>query len=109
MGRKKSCSIIVEGDGPPCPRCEGPTEIHQHFTISAKILAQPFYYSEWYFCANDECKTTLIMPDNKKVFRERADKDKSFAKQLIEAQLDYAMTGKCDDEFVDHLDPPWDD
>lgn len=108
MGRKKADSVLVDGDGPPCQRCLEKTQIRKHTSIKPRHLNQPFYYSEWYVCTNDECKTTLIMPEDKKVFRQQEDQDRSYASRLIEAQLDYAMTGKIDDEFADTADlPPW--
>ena len=113
MGRKsKSRSFVVEGkDGPPCPRCSMPTQIRKHEAVTERHLRQPFYYSEWHVCTNPECKTTLIMPDDKKVFRNVEDGDRSYASRLIEAQLEYAMTGKMDDEFIDVADlrAPWED
>jgi len=55
-------------EGPPCPRCQHPTEVREHKAITAKELARPFYYSRWYNCANRNCRTTLIMPEEFKVF-----------------------------------------
>ena len=109
MGRKKADSVIVDGDGPPCPRCLQKTQIRKHTAIKERHLRQPFYYSEWYVCTNGECKTTLIMLEDKKIFIKPDDRDRSYASRLIEAQVEYAMTGKMDDEFVDVADmsPPW--
>jgi hypothetical protein len=61
-------SKIVSLKGPPCPRCGCATEIREHERITAKELAQPFYYSRWYNCPNHGCKTTTIMPDEFKVW-----------------------------------------
>ena len=61
---------LTEDDGPPCPRCHQPTEIREHKAITAKQLAQPFYYSRWFKCLNGSCHTTLIMPEEFKVYRD---------------------------------------
>jgi hypothetical protein len=113
MRKKKWKNYIVLGDnGELCPRCNKPTQIREHEKITQQHLAQPFYYSRWFFCTNADCKTTLIMPEDKKVFKEPKERDKSYAAQLIEAQLEYAITGKVEDEFADNIDigekPPWD-
>jgi hypothetical protein len=57
--------------GPPCPRCQRPTEVREHKAITPKLLAQPFYYSRWFKCLSGSCRTTLIMPDEFKVFPTR--------------------------------------
>lgn len=53
---------VISGHGDPCPRCGQPTEIREHITINEKHLNQPFYYSRWFCCMNNRCRTTLIMP-----------------------------------------------
>jgi len=54
---------VIGHDGDPCPRCGQPTDICEHEHISAKQLAQPFYYSRWFNCTNPECRTKQIMPE----------------------------------------------
>jgi hypothetical protein len=66
MGNVKKLSA----DGPPCPRCKQPTEVREHIEVTAKELAQPYYYSRWYRCANSRCRTGLIMPHEFRVVRE---------------------------------------
>ena len=61
-------SKTVSLNGPPCPRCSRPTEIREHERITETELARPFYYSRWYNCPNQECKTTTVMPDEFKVW-----------------------------------------
>ena len=63
---------IVGLDGPPCPRCGCPTEIREHERITAEEWAKSFYYSRWYNCRNRGCKTTAIMPDEFKVWKNKA-------------------------------------
>ena len=58
---------IIGIDGPPC-RCGCPTEIRERKRITGKELARPFYYTRWYNCRNRDCTTTLIMPDEFKVW-----------------------------------------
>jgi hypothetical protein len=59
---------IVGFDGPPCRRCGRPTEIREHERITEKELAKPSYYTRWYNCRNQNCRTTLIMPPEFKVW-----------------------------------------
>ena len=61
---------IVARDGPPCPRCHNLTQVREHKRIGEKQLNRAYYYSRWYCCANRQCKTTLIMPEEFKVLKE---------------------------------------
>jgi len=54
--------------GPLCPRCQQRTQVHRHPEITPALLGQPFYYSEWYRCTNRSCRTTNIMPQDKRVY-----------------------------------------
>ena len=63
----KGKTIVIPGDGDPCPRCGVPMEIHEHNSVGDKQLRQPFYYRRWFRCANKSCKTTLVMPERYKV------------------------------------------
>jgi hypothetical protein len=65
-----SKNTIISSGGPPCPRCEQPTQIREHASITAKILAQPFYYSRWFFCTNRKCRATMFTTDEFKVLKE---------------------------------------
>ncbi len=68
--RNPPSNITIESNnGPPCPRCGVSTQVRSHRAITAKELEKPYYYSRWYFCINLDCRTTLIMPDEYKVFR----------------------------------------
>jgi hypothetical protein len=60
-------------EGPPCPRCGGATAIFEHVRITKKQLQQPYYYRCWYKCEYRGCKTTLIMPEDQKVWNSRPD------------------------------------
>jgi hypothetical protein len=70
MGKHKKHQVI--GIGPPCPRCRQRTEVRAHTEITAKHLAQPFYYERWFYCNNRACRTTLIMPEEARVYRDEA-------------------------------------
>jgi hypothetical protein len=58
--------------GPPCPRCNEPTQVRKHAKIGSKQLRQPFYYARWYYCVNRKCRATLIMPPEFKVWNNDA-------------------------------------
>lgn len=60
--------LIVDEKGPPCRRCKQATEVREHSAITRRHLAQPFYYTRWYRCSNPKCKTTLIVPEEFKVW-----------------------------------------
>lgn len=65
-----SSTIRLNEIGPSCPRCGKPTKVCAHRTITSKQLKQPFFYSKWYKCTNELCKTTLIMPEEFRVFNQ---------------------------------------
>lgn len=66
---KKHSRIVSTNGGDPCPRCNGPTEIHEHAgPLTAKHDAQPFHYSRWFVCNNPICRTTVIMPEKFRVW-----------------------------------------
>lgn len=77
---------VINTLGEPCPRCGGPTEVREHTEITEKHLAQPFYYSRWFFCTNRQCRTQLIMPSKFIVWGENGPK-RDVAMERIEAQL----------------------
>jgi hypothetical protein len=65
-------SRAVPGEvGPPCPRCGRRTQVRAHKRVTPKMLAAPWYYSRWFYCTNNKCKTSMIMPDRFRVFPER--------------------------------------
>ena len=62
-------SYVVIGEaGPPCPRCSRPMQVREHDRIREKQLRQPFYYSRWFCCMHNDCRTTLVMRDEFKVW-----------------------------------------
>jgi hypothetical protein len=62
--------VFIPGLGIRCPRCNRHTQIREHSVITEKHLAQPFYYSRWYYCNNTKCRTNQIMPDEFKVMKQ---------------------------------------
>jgi hypothetical protein len=50
--------IVIGRNGPNCPGCGRPTEIRKHKRIGGKQLRGPFYYKQWFYCANDDCEIT---------------------------------------------------
>jgi hypothetical protein len=105
---------VVGMNGDPCPRCRKPTEIREHTEITAKHLAQPFFYERWFNCVNPACKTTLIMPDRYRVFASEATREQ-YADGPLFRQPDRLHDG--DDAVMDvlntvqepdpHERPPW--
>jgi hypothetical protein len=57
---KNANRIRLHIEGPPCRRCRQPLEVLEHRAITAKLLAQPYYFRRWYNCANRNCLTTTI-------------------------------------------------
>lgn len=60
-------TIVIPGEGDPCPRCGVPMEIRGHNGVGEKQLRQPYYYTRWFCCVNNNCKTTLVMAERYKV------------------------------------------
>jgi hypothetical protein len=79
---------VLGYDGDPCHRCGKLTQIREHIEIKQRHLKQPFYYSRWFCCVNPNCRTTLIMPERFKVFRDQVDQDQQKRLELINDQLD---------------------
>lgn len=73
---------VIGDDGDPCPRCEMPTQIRQHIEITEKHLNQPYYYSRWFFCTNQRCRTTLVMPSRYIVWNEGHGPEAALVEQL---------------------------
>lgn len=85
--KKKERSAVLPGIGINCPRCGRPTEIRGHIAVSAKQLAQPYYYSRWFNCAHADCATTLIMRDEYRVFNDPEKGAEALRLDLIKDQL----------------------
>jgi hypothetical protein len=66
--------VVIKEEGPPCPRCGRPMQIREHDRIRAKQLRQPFFYRRWFRCMHDDCRTTLVMRDEFKVWNSDQDR-----------------------------------
>jgi hypothetical protein len=58
--RKKS--IVIPGDGDPCPRCGNPMQIRGYAGPNEEPERRASFYTRWFCCMNKNCKTTLVMP-----------------------------------------------
>jgi hypothetical protein len=61
-------TMVVSESGPPCPRCKQRTEVREHKKLGERQRQTKFYFARWYRCRNPECRTTLIMPEQFKVW-----------------------------------------
>jgi hypothetical protein len=67
MSKKYSQNRICEpGKGIRC-HCGWISERRTHREITAKLLAQPFYYKQWYQCTNPDCPTKMFVEEKDKV------------------------------------------
>lgn len=65
---KKSRAVRLDGQGIPCPRCSFASQLRYHSEILPKLLKQPFYYAQWFFCMNATCKTTMFVREEDKIY-----------------------------------------
>lgn len=84
--RRKIRHVVIDGEGDPCPRCSGPTEIREHPEITERQLRRRFYYSRWFYCHNPSCLTKQIMPERFIVWPE-AGPERDVSVVMVEAQL----------------------
>ena len=100
MGKRKRSRVVPGERGDPCPRCGRATEVREHVEVTPKHRRQPWYYSRWFYCTNPKCKTTMIMPDRYRVFRQgSARAERSAADEDIVMSVLAEQDGK----------PPWED
>lgn len=64
----KTKKYRVTGVGIECPKCKRPTEMREHTSITDKHLRQPFYFTKWYYCQNQDCVVTTHMAEEFKVW-----------------------------------------
>jgi hypothetical protein len=62
-------------------------QIREHGRIRQKHLRQPYYYSRWYKCRHGDCRTTLVMPEEFKVWNGDQESDQARRLQAIREQL----------------------
>jgi len=56
--------IVISGDGGP--RCRKPMQIREYADLKEKQEGRVCFYTRW-FCVNEMCKTTLVMPERYKM------------------------------------------
>lgn len=71
MSNRRKRRRVLDEKGPPCPRCTRLMQVREHKEVSERELRRPFYYSRWYRCMNGNCKTTLVMPPEFRIFPPR--------------------------------------
>ena len=68
MSKYHSNRMLVPGNGDPCPRCNMAMAIYEHPQVTRHERRRPFYYSRWFRCMNDSCRTTTVMPERYRVW-----------------------------------------
>jgi hypothetical protein len=63
--RQRDRTVVVSGEGDPCPRCAVPMEIREYSNFTDKHSHRPCFYTRWFL--NKNCRTTLVMPERYKV------------------------------------------
>jgi hypothetical protein len=63
--RKKS--IVIPGEGDPCPRCSNSLQIREYAGLNEKQERCGSSYTRWFSCVDKSCRTTLVMPERYKV------------------------------------------
>ena len=92
MSKKRKKPLVMIGhNGIPCPRCGRPTQIREHRQITAEHRAQPFYYSPWFRCMHADCKTTLIMLEEYRVWNDNDRGEQGRRLELDSEQLGEAF------------------
>ena len=100
MGKRKRSRVVPGERGDRCPRCGRATEVREHVEVTPEHRRQPWYYSRWFYCTNPKCKTSMIMPDRYRVFRQdSARAERSAADEDIVMSVLAEQDGK----------PPWED
>jgi hypothetical protein len=59
--RRRKKSIIIAGEGDPCPRCGKPMQIRAYADVVYEQLRATSFYTRWFCCMDKTCKTTLVM------------------------------------------------
>lgn len=87
MTNRKMKSVIVSYDGPLCHRCKHPTAVYEHSRITQKHLRSKCYYTRWFRCLNKKCKTTLIMPEEFRVWNQTKEESERLQQILDQLQI----------------------
>lgn len=105
---KKMKHCVVGNNGIPCPRCGRPTEIREHTEVTARHLAQPFYYSRWFNCNASDCKTTLFMREEFRVFADPEQAQQAERFKAIKQQMTPVEPIRRGRDPLPGEAPPWD-
>jgi predicted amidophosphoribosyltransferase len=62
--------VVLDEEGPGCPRCGRPMQVREHDRIRAKQLHQPYYFQRWYYCTYANCRTTIVTAEEFKVWNQ---------------------------------------
>jgi hypothetical protein len=60
--------VVLDEQGPDCPRCGYPMQAREHDRIRAKQLRKAYYYRRGLYCIHKNCRTTTVIFDEFKVF-----------------------------------------
>src|SRR6516162_3945488 len=66
--------VVLDEQGPGCPRCGRPMQTRKHNSIGAKQLRKKYYYRRWFYCTHKNCKTTTVTVEQFKVFNSAQDR-----------------------------------
>jgi hypothetical protein len=66
--RRQQRFLVLEEQGPGCPRCGHPMQVREHDRIRAMQLRAPYYYRRWFYCTHKNCRTTVVTREEFKVF-----------------------------------------
>ena len=65
--RSRKKSVVIPGEGDPCPRCGKSMQIREYADPDEKQERRASSYTRWFCCMNKSCKTSLVMPARYKV------------------------------------------
>ena len=65
--RQRDRAVVVPGNGDPCPRCGVPMQIREYSNSTNQYLRRPYFYTRWFCCLNNSCRTTMVMPERYKI------------------------------------------
>jgi hypothetical protein len=65
--RSRKTFVVIPREGDPCPRCGKPMQIREYAGPNEKQERRASFYTRWFCCVNESCKTTLVMPARYKV------------------------------------------
>lgn len=79
--------VVIDEPGIACPRCGRPTQVREHPQITTRLKNQPFFYRRWFNCMAGDCRTTLIMRDEFKVWNDNDRAEELRRLEAVKSQL----------------------